>query len=127
MYNNIRLIYAPKTLFDHYQWADICVGASSTSRYEAAACGLPMIFAAIYPQHVSFSKRFSNFKTAHYAGFADTITVTEWRTKLTALLQDSRAYIAMTEALSRMRRRQFGSDYLAKTIINIFLADEGKI
>ena len=124
--DNITIIYAPKVLIDHYHWADLCVGASSTSRYEAAACGVPMIFAAIYPEHIQFSQRFATYATAHYAGYADELTQAHWRETLLSLLQSPESYIKMVRALKTMRQPQFGTDHLAKTLLDIFETNKDK-
>ena len=125
--DNITLIYAPKALRNHYDWADLCVGASSISRYEAAACGLPMIFAAIYPEHIQFSQRFATYETAHYAGYADELTQEHWHETLLSLLQTSEPYIKMVSALKAMRQHQFGTDQLAKTLMDIFETTKDKL
>ena len=56
----------------------LCIGGSSTTRYEAAACGLPMIFCAIYQSHVNLSKDYASFGTAEFIGSADILVSQDW-------------------------------------------------
>ena len=125
--NNITLIFSPKALLDHYQWADLCVGASGTSRYEAAACGLPMIFAAIYPEHIHLSQRFAAYKTARYLGYSAELTHLNWRDQFLSLLQNRESYKKMLDALNKMRQPKFSTDHLAKTLLGVFEINKEKL
>ena len=78
--HNIDKVLAPSNLLDQYKWADLAICASSTSRYEAAACGLPVIFTAIYPQHVKLSKTYAQYGTSKYIGYCEDVLETDWQT-----------------------------------------------
>lgn len=121
---NMALIYAPRTLAEHYSRADLCIGGSSTSRYEAAACGLPMMFTAIYPEHIKLSETFADYGTAQYVGYADDLTDSDWQSAIFSLLQNTEDYIKMVNAITEMQPSRFGTDYLAEKLLNVFKISE---
>ena len=66
--NEIEYVISPSHMVDHYLWADIVLCGSSTSRYEAVACGTPVAFTSIYMSHLQSSKEFHESGLASHLG-----------------------------------------------------------
>ncbi len=117
---NISIFEAPDNLLEHYKWADIGICGSGTSRYEAAACGLPIIFVSIYPEHQELSKRFAKYRTSIYKGYYEDLSPDDWSNALIELQNDPLAYINMIEAIEKLQKVGSGSENLADAVIRIF-------
>ncbi len=118
--SNVRLVYRPDNLLEYYHWADLCLGGSSTSRYEAVACGVPMIFTAIYPEHKKLSQSFCAYGTAQYIGYYEDIKSAGWHDAVFSLHQTLKAYINMVNAIEKMQQSEFGTEHLVKALLKIF-------
>ncbi len=116
----IECITAPKLMLAHYQWADLCICGSGMTRYEAAACGLPSLSTAIYPQHEELAAQFASYGTSHYMGLCHDITTKDWASAINALQDTPDTYIKMIKALEHMKAIKPGSQALAKRLIEIF-------
>ena len=120
---DIELIYSPDNLLEYYQWADLCLCGSSTSRYEAGACGLPVIFTAIYSAHEELSRSFSCLGTSRYIGYYNDISAKVWCDAVVLLSQNLCLYKNMILSLEDRQKSNFGTDNLAKEIWEIVKAE----
>ena len=118
--DNIELIHAPDNLLEHYHWADLGICASSTSRYEAAACGLPIIFTAIYPEHKKLSQTFASYGTSLYIGYDQDLTPDDWQQAISRLQKTPQTYINMVNSIEKMQCVEHGTKHLSKTLQKIF-------
>jgi spore coat polysaccharide biosynthesis predicted glycosyltransferase SpsG len=118
--SSIEIVTAPKDLMEHYTWADLGVCGSGTSRYEAAACGLPILFTAIYPQHEQLSKTFASFGTAQYMGLCSELSTDDWAAALSALRKAPENYISMVNSIEDMRHDTHGAKKLSTTLLRVF-------
>ncbi len=80
-----EIIGPQETMVEQYGWADIVIGASSLSRYEFAAMGLPTIFTSIYKEHIKSSKIFASMGSSIYLGYYKDICKKDWRTSVSEL------------------------------------------
>ncbi len=117
---NTDLIFSPDNLLDYYCWADLGICGSSTSRYEAAACGLPVIFTAIFSKHEKLSVNFSHFGTSQYLGYYKAVSANDWCKAVVQLFQNTQQYKNMVDALEERKTYNFGTDKLAKEVWGIF-------
>lgn len=115
----IELIYSPKSLLKHYHWADLGICGSGTSRYEAIACGLPVFFTAIYPEHIKLSKDFASIGTSRYLGFCETLSISNWSDIFVSLSNDNSNYVDMLDMIEENKKTGSTADYLAKVILEI--------
>lgn len=119
-YEWIDIIISPNGLDPHYQWADLCIGGSSTTRYEAASCGVPMLFASIYNEHKRLSEKFSKYGTAHYVGHAQDLTPTDWKNAVTKMLKNPQMIREMVENIKKMKTVEPGVSRLSAELMKIF-------
>ncbi|MBU3635530.1 hypothetical protein ICN35_08665 [Polynucleobacter sp. es-GGE-1] len=54
----LEFIESPESLHNHMQWADIAISASGLTKYELAACGVPMLLYSIDKFHYCVNKPF---------------------------------------------------------------------
>lgn len=103
-------------LIPHYQWADIAIGGSGTSRFEFAATGLPSIFAAIYRFHEKLSSEFSTYGFSRYLGYYEDIPTASWAEEAIYLMQNNILQQSMTDSAYRWIDRN-GADSLVNSIL----------
>ena len=117
----VELIDAPANLREHYAWADLCIGGSGMSKYEAAACGTPLLFCAVSPEHEAACEDFAAFGTAVYAGRREALRPDGWAKAIRALQDDSpQSLDAMKRAMRRVHRQGGGGQLLAERVAEIF-------
>lgn len=119
-YEWINVVMKPNGLKLHYQWADLCIGGSSTTRYEAASCGVPMLFASIYKEHKKLSETFAKFGTAHYVGYAGDLVPADWKKVMTILLKNPIIICRMIKAIKKMRTVEPGASHLSVDLAKLF-------
>lgn len=107
---------APDSLLPHYHKADLAICGSGATRYEAAACGLPVLFTAIYRAHEHLSQAFVKHRTAQYVGFCEDFGAEDWVNAIIALQNNDDDYIKMIKALEKTKDFGFGADNLARDI-----------
>lgn len=118
-YQNIELIYAPENLLYLYKWAHLCIGASSTSRFEAAVCGIPMIFVALYPEHEILSRNYEKLGFAKYLGLYKHLLPQHWATIISSYYLKNEVYLKMAAELNRQSFMGLGPQNLAHKIHEI--------
>ena len=101
--HDIELIQNPHDMISHYQWADLGISGSGSSRYEAVACGLPVLFAAIYPEHIKLSQNFIKYGTADYLGYYEDISPDDWCNAVINLQKNSELYINMLDKIKEIQ------------------------
>ena len=116
----IDLVVAPKNLLEHYQWADLGICGSGTTRYEAAAIGLPVIFTSIYPEHNHLSNDYASFGTSEYLGPDVSLAPTDWRAAILKMQVSPTSYENMVTAIETMRQVNFGGRNLAAQLKEVF-------
>lgn len=77
--NNISLNYSPGNLLDLLSKSDIFITGSGTSRYEAIAAGIPVIFGSIIESHVHSSLCFEENTNSKYIGLFSSLGVDEFK------------------------------------------------
>jgi len=117
---SLELIVAPDDLLNHYHWADLGICGSGTSRYEAAATGLPVIFTSIYKEHDRLSARFASYGTARYIGPAADLSSDDWFNSIKAIQTFPEIHDAMITSLVRMRQVIPGGEVLAAELFEVF-------
>lgn len=120
----VGIINKPNGLKAQYEWADLCIGGSSTTRYEAASCGLPMIFTAIYKEHIKLSKSFAAFGTAKYIGFAEDLSSAHWEKEISSLLKNPKAVIKISNEIRKMKSDKPGAEQLSVELLKLFQANK---
>ncbi len=113
-----KIIENCSNLLPHYLRADMVCGAASLSRFEFAACGLPCIFTALYPQHEKLAVHYAQFGAARYLGRYDTLDAQDWRGAVCDLRDDYAARRAMAQA-GRGLVDGKGAARLAQSIIEL--------
>lgn len=113
-FTNIDILEKPKSLKVYFQWADLCLGASGTSRYEAMACGVPMIFTSIYEHHQTFSEEYSKLGTSQHLGFYKNIKFGQWTDSVVNLKKNINEYKIMVKKIKTELDFVNGTDNLAK-------------
>ena len=116
----LDILYSPENLLQHYKWADLCICGSGSTRYEAAAVGLPVLFTAIYEEHANFSSIFATFETSRYVGVYSNLSMLDWATEIENLIKSSSCYKKMVKSITKMRTNERGSKWLSKKIQGIF-------
>ena len=116
---NIELIYAPVDLLDLYKWAHLCIGASSTSRFEAAVCGLPMLFVSLYPEHEVLSKNYGKLGFSIYLGNYRNMTPESWASNIESYYLGNELYVKMLSNLNQKSFSGLGPQKLANRIYEI--------
>ena len=106
-------------MLSHYQWADLAIGASGSSRYEFAACGLPAIFSSISLKHSKSSKVFAEYGLACYLGYYKEITQKQWFETVLRLSNDPAVRKEMA-LKSQVMIKGGGLDRLVVEILNNF-------
>jgi UDP-2,4-diacetamido-2,4,6-trideoxy-beta-L-altropyranose hydrolase len=106
-------------LLPHYQWADMALGGSGTSRYEFAAAGLPSIFAAIRPQHEQICDIYSSYGIAQYLGFYAVFDSQKWVAAVSSLRDDPETRRNMARA-GQGHIDGTGADRLVGALLEIF-------
>ena len=118
-YKNIELVYAPENLLYLYKWAHLCIGASSTTRFEAAVCGIPMIFVALYPEQEVLSINYEKLGFAKYLGLYKQLLPKHWATIISAYYSNNAIYSKMASELDRQSFIGLGPQNLANKINEI--------
>ena len=117
--DRFECVNAPESLVPYYQKADLVICGSGATRYEAAACGLPALFTAIYESHITLSADFETHGTSQYIGFCEDLSAGDWTDAIIALQNDGDGYIKMVEALETKKDFGFGADNLARDIMKV--------
>ena len=115
------LIESAADLLPHYLWADIAAGSSGLTRFEFAACGVPAVFAALYPHHARLSEVYAQSGAAQYLGLYDKLDAKAWRGALCDLAVNEAARKAMSIAGQRLVDGR-GTQRLAEEILRLFNA-----
>lgn len=116
---NIECIFSPPDLVKVFEWAHLCVGAASTTRFEAAASQLPMIFVSLYPEHEKLSLKYNSLGIAQYLGLCDNITRDIWSVHLNNFYEISPSYAKMKQRLSQLTEISKGPGLLTKKLAAI--------
>jgi UDP-2,4-diacetamido-2,4,6-trideoxy-beta-L-altropyranose hydrolase len=117
---SVEVIFSPENLLVHYNWADVCLCGSGTSRYEAAANGLPVIFASIYPEHDELSRTYASFGTAQFVGTAALLSPRDWAASIMELKASPKIYEDMVTSMESMKQKVVGGKLLAKELHEVF-------
>jgi spore coat polysaccharide biosynthesis predicted glycosyltransferase SpsG len=117
--DRFEIIEGEADLLRHYLWADLAAGASSLSRLEFAAAGLPCVFAALYPYHERLSKTYAEDGAAQYLGRYEALDGQDWRGALCNLAQDAAARQDMSRAGQRLIDGR-GADRLTDALLRLF-------
>ncbi len=117
---HVTLIHDPSDLLVHYQWADLGICASGTTRYEAAACGLPLIVTSLYPEHQSLSENFASYGTTYYAGYYKDMSPEDWARIVMDIQNNQELYTGMVNALEQIDHTGNGAQNLAQALLKIF-------
>ena len=117
---SVDVIRSPDNLLAHYDWADVCICGSGTSRYEASANGLPVIFASIYPAHDELSQIYASFGTAQYIGPAAALLPLDWAVAILELKASPKIYEDMVMSIENMKQRVVGGKLLARELYEVF-------
>ncbi len=115
-----EIIEAPENLFTHYDWADLGICGSSTSRYEALACGLPVIFTAIYPQHHHLSETYAALGASQYVGLDEDTSSDDWNHALSILQDTPKIYKNMLICIAKMQYTAHGAESLSNALLEVF-------
>ncbi len=117
----LHIVEKPKDLKSHYQWADLCLGASSTSRYEAMACGVPMIFTSIYEHHQALSEEYCKLGTSKHLGYHKNIRDGQWTDSVLNLKENIHLYKLMVDRIKDELNFVSGSDNLARFLSKLLV------
>ena len=116
----MEVIVSPDNLLLHYDWADVCICGSGTSRYEAAANGLPVIFTSIYPEHDEISRIYATFGTARFIGPAASLLPSDWAASIMELEASPKIYDDMLTSIEHMKQEEVGGKLLARELHEVF-------
>ena len=116
----LELVVAPDNLLRHYHWADLGICGSGSSRYEAAATGLPIIFTSIYLEHDGLSAKFASFGTAYYLGSSSNLSSRDWADSIMKIKSSSELCESMAFSAERMRQSSAGGKILAAELLEMF-------
>ena len=83
---NISLAYSPKNLLGLFEKSNLLITGSGTSRYEAIAAGIPIVFGSIIDAHVHSSLCFEKKTNANYLGLLSSLGNEEIKASLEDIL-----------------------------------------
>lgn len=117
-HENIEVVFNQTNLVDVFRWADMCIGASSTTRFEAAACQLPMHYISLYPEHTELSQSYSKLGISKYLGPFESVSIKEWTKHLNDMYSDLKQYQEMKQNLKKLKFSANGPRVLASKLFS---------